>query len=171
MRRIIILLLALAACGKTYELLPIDVGADGPGRDPRPRSNTQYLRGLYADLVGRAPESYDFQVLGPDGSELGTFPIAEQDYLLFTLDGVGDPTPIRNLIAAGLVRSQEVDLPEKADVADAREWIREQFERFLGRDPNPYELEAFLAEWQADDAVNPRTVIRALVGSREYQSY
>jgi hypothetical protein len=172
--RIFIFALALAAaagCETTYEFDPVPVGEDGLARDPRPRSNTQWLRGLYSDLVGRTPASYDFSVVDGAGNPLLVFPINEQTYLLNALDGVGDPAPLRALIAAGLVRSAEVDLPEKADVGDPAVWIDEQFRKYLGRPANEYELQAFVAEWDADEAVGPRTVIRALVGSREYQSY
>jgi hypothetical protein len=60
-------------------------------------------------------------------------------------------------------------MPEKASV-DAREYIRDQFRRLLGREPNTYELESFAAEWASDPAVGPRTIIRAITASREYQS-
>ena len=166
------MLLLSAACGEaTYEFEPVSVGEEGPSREPRARTNQQWLRGVYSDLVGRAPESYDFEIVDGSGNLLSSFPIAEQDFLLFTLDGVGDPTPLRAIITAGLVRSDEVALPEKEEVDDPEAFITDQFRQFLGRDPNEYELDAFLAEWEADDAVNPRTVVRALITSREYQSF
>lgn len=174
MRTIIALfvIFGAASCAEpTYEFDPVAVGEEGPTREPRARTNQQWVRAVYTDLVGRAPESYDFEVVDGAGTVLATFPIAEQDFLLFTLDGVGDPTPLRSVIVAGLVRSDEVALPEKDEVDDPAAWISGQFRRFLGRDPNEYELDVFLAEWEADDAVNPRTVVRALVGSREYQSF
>jgi hypothetical protein len=173
MRRTIALfaLLAAASCDTSYKFDPVAVGDDGNARAPRPRTNTQYIRGLYTDLVGRAPESYDILITDAAGTELGRFPVSEQEFLLFTLDGVGDPAPLRSLIAAGLVRSAEVVIPEKDEVDDPADYVTEQFERFLGREPNPYELTAFTAEWDSDPAVGPRTVIRALVASREYQSF
>jgi hypothetical protein len=161
-----------AACSETtYEFDPVSVGEDGPARDPQPRTNTQYIRGLYTDLVGRAPESYDFEIYDQSGTLVSVFPIAEQEYLLFTLDGVGDPTPLRSLIATGLVQSDEVDLPDKDGVDDPAAWITDQFRQFLGREPNTYELDVFVSEWESDPAVGPDAVIRALVGSREYQSF
>ncbi len=163
--------LAAASCETSYKFDPVAVGDDGSDRAPRPRTNTQYVRGLYTDLIGRAPESYDIVITDTAGTELGRFPVAEQEFLLFTLDGVGDPAPLRSLIAAGLVRSAEVVIPDKEEVGDPAEFVSEQFRKFLGREPNPYELNAFVAEWDADPAVGPRTVIRALVASREYQSY
>ena len=85
------------------------------------------------------------------------------------LDGIGDSQPLRNLIANGMLHGDEVSLPEKSSV-DAREFISEQFRKLLGREPNTYELAVFANEWAADPAVGPRTVIRAIIGSREYQS-
>lgn len=163
--------LAGACSNATYEFDQVPVGDQGFSRDPKPRTNQQWIRAIYSDLLGRAPESYDFVVQDTEGNQLASFPVAEQDFLLFTLDGVGDPTPLRALIAAGLVRSEEVALPAKDEVDDPAAFISEQFRRFLGRDPNVYELDAFLAEWDEDPSVNPRTVVRALVGSREYQSF
>src|SRR5690349_5297057 len=153
MRRAIALLALLAAsCETSYKFDPVAVGDDGSERAPRARTNTQYIRGLYSDLVGRAPESYDILITDTAGTELARFPVAEQEFLLFTLDGVGDPAPLRSLIAAGLVRSAEVVLPDKEDVDDPAEFVTDQFKKFLGREPNPYELEAFTAEWESDPA-------------------
>ena len=38
-------------------------------------------------------------------------------------------------------------------------------------DPGAYELASFAAAWREDPAVGPKTVVRALLGSREYQSF
>jgi hypothetical protein len=162
--------LTAPACDTTYVFDPIDVGEADEGRAPRARSNSQFIRAVYADLIGRQPQSYDF-VITSGGSELGRLPIEEQPYLLAALDGVGDPTPLRALIVAGLVRSVEVELPDKGEVAEPAAFIREQFRRYLGRDPGVYELRAFVDEWDADPAVGPHAVVRALLESREYQSF
>lgn len=167
------LLLAVPATGcseTTYEFDDVDLGGDDDGRTPRERSNSQFIRAAYADLVGRAPESYDFEV-SFNGTFAGAFPINEQDILMGALDGVGDPSAVRSLIIAGLLESEEVDIPAKSEVSDPEEFIRDQFRFFLGRDPGVYELRAFTDEWATDAAVNPRTVIRALMESREYQTY
>lgn len=160
--------IGLTACDTTYAFDPIQVGDDHAGRAPTPASNVQFVRGVYADLLGRTPEIYDFEVTVAGGSN--TFQVDEQRFLVGALDSVGDPDPLRGAITAGLVRSAEVTLPEKNDVADPEAFIREQFRRFLGRDPASYELVTFAEEWTADPAVGPRTVVRALIGSREYQS-
>jgi hypothetical protein len=160
-----------AGCGETtYEFDDLGVGDDDQGRTPRSRSNSQFVRAVYADLLGRAPETYDF-VVENAGSELFRFPIDEQQQLLGVLDGIGDPTPLRDLMVAGLVSSDELELPDKNDVSDPEQFITDQFRQFLGRDPAIYELESFVGEWDSDPAVNPRTIIRALLSSREYQSF
>lgn len=167
---LVIAALATSGCGETtYEFEPVVVGDDGDARAPRPKTNQQFLRSVYADLIGRAPEVYDF-VLTVGGAERARLRIDEQQFLLGALDSVGDPAPLRSAIASGLVRHAEADLPAKGDVGDPDQFIRDQFRRFLGREPNAYELRGFRDAWDADDAVNPRTVIRALIDSREYQS-
>jgi len=165
------LLAIVAACGDTtYGFDDVTVGEDDGARQPQERSNSQFVRAVYGDLVGRAPESYEF-VVSANGDELFRFPIDEQTQLVDSLEGMGDSRPLRALLTAGLVSSDEVSLPERGDVDDPAAFISDQFRRLLGRDPTAYELRAFVDEWRADDAVGPRTVVRALVGSREYQSF
>jgi len=168
----LLLLACVAACTEetTYDFDGVDVGADGSGRAPRERSNSQFIRAAYADLLGRTPESYEL-VITVNGTEAARFPVDEQQILLAGLDGVGDPAPMRSLVVSGLLASDEVDLPRKAEVDDPDGYITDQFRFFLGRDPNPYELATFADQWARDPAVGPRTVIRALMESREYQSY
>jgi hypothetical protein len=160
-----------AACGDTtYGFDDVTVGEDDGARQPQERSNSQFVRAVYGDLVGRAPESYEF-VVSADGDELFRFPVDEQSQLVDSLEGMGDSRPLRALLTAGLVSSAEVRLPERAEVEDPAAFISDQFRRLLGREPTAYELRAFVDEWQADEAVGPRTVVRALIGSREYQSF
>jgi len=160
--------LGLVGCDTTYAFDPIEVGVDQAGRAPTAASNVQFVRAVYADVLGRTPDVYDFEIESEGGGY--TLPLDEQRSLVGALDSLGDPDPLRAVLVAGLVRSAEVELPEKEQVADPRGFIREQFRRFLGREPGSYELIAFEAEWKADPAVSPRTVVRALIGSREYQS-
>lgn len=166
----ILMLAALAtACDTQYEFEDVTIGDDQTGRAPRAKSNSQFVRSVYADLIGRAPELYDL-VIRFNGAEALRLPLDEQQLLVNALDAVGDPTPLRNLIVAGLVHHAEASLPDKVEVDDPEQFIRDQFRRFLGREPNAYELRAFADEWAADPKVNPRTVVRALIASREYQS-
>lgn len=165
--------LALAACTETYAYDPATAGdEESSGREPRAKTSSQFLRTAFADLVGRAPESYEF-TLRFDGAEAFRVTLDEETQLTTVLDGIGDSLPMRNLIVKGLLHSAEVSVPDRATAApdlDPRPYITSQFERLLGRSPNAYELEAFAAEWTAQPAVGPRTVIRAIMGSREYQS-
>lgn len=157
------------ACSKTYDFDPIPVGDDTVTHEPRAKSNSQFVRAVYADLLGRSPEVYDFSVTYP-GMQPQKFPVDEQAILLQAFDGIGDPTPLRDELVAGLLDSSEVKLPEKADVKDPRAFVLDEFHRLLGREPTTYELHAFLDAWSSDQSVGPKTVIRAIVGSREYQS-
>jgi hypothetical protein len=127
------------------------------------------VRGIYADLLGRTPSTFDF-TLKFNGVTQFTLPLDEQGQLVNALDGLGDGLPMRNLMVNGILHRSEVALPAKGSVADPRAYIREQFTRLLGREPNAYELEGFADAWDREAAVGPRTIIRAIVGSREYQS-
>ncbi len=164
---------ALGACTETHDYEPASAGdEEGSAREPRAKTSSQFLRTVYADLLGRTPESYEFS-LSFGGSPAFRIPIDEQQELVNVLDGIGDSSPMRNLIVKGLLHSAEVSIPDKAtasNAGDPRPYITTQFERLLGRTPNAYELEAFAAEWIKEPAVGPRTIIRAIIGSREYQS-
>lgn len=162
--------LTLAGCSTSYGFDPVTVGDDDAGRVPRPRSNSQFVRAVYADVLGRAPDVYDFAIVDAQGNQLVAFPINEQRDLVTSLDGTGDPDPFRAILTAGLLGSAEVDLPDKADVKDPHAFIGDQFRRLLGREPGSYESYAFEDAWENDPATGPRTVIRAIIGSREYQS-
>jgi hypothetical protein len=166
---------ALGACvDYSYDYDPASAGdSEGSGgREPRAKTSSQFLRTVYADLLGRTPESYEF-ALSFNGTPAFKIPIDEEQELVNVLDGIGDSMPMRNLIVQGLLHSAEVSIPDKASASmagDPRPYIRTQFEKLLGRSPNAYELEAFAAEWIKEPAVGPRTIIRAIIGSREYQS-
>jgi hypothetical protein len=160
----------LAGCSYSYEFDPLTVGDDGAGRAPEPRSNSQFVRAVYADVLGRAPDVYDFALTDAQGNELFAFPIQEQRDLVNALEAMGDPDPLRGLLTAGLLGSEEVSIPEKGQVTDPDAFVRAQFRALLGREPNAYEASAFAESWNTDEAAGPRAVIRAIVGSREYQS-
>ena len=162
--------LALGACETTYGFDPVEVGNDAASA-PRQRSSRQYLRSLFADVLGRSPEVYDFVIYDAQGNETLTFELDESEFLLNALDSVGDERVMRSVIATGFANSTEAALPKKEEVADPEAFIRDQFRRYLGREPGSYELHAFMNEWQSNAAMGPAEVVRALVGSREYQSY
>ena len=164
----LLLVVLLGACTTTYVFEEVDVGDEGGEREPVPRSSAQFVGAIYADLLGRQPEQYDFTITQGQ-TELLRFPLDEQDVLVAALDATGDSAPVRDLIVAGVLRSPEAALPDKGDV-EPEEFVADQFRRLLGRDPNTYELAAFVEAWRDDAAVGPRAVIRAIVASREYQS-
>lgn len=169
MKRLLLIVALASACTDVYEYQPTSAGEEEGGeRALRGKTSTQFLRGIYADLLGRTPETYEL-VIKFQGTEVFRFNADEEALLTNSLDGLGDSLPMRNLITNGLLHSSEVSIPEKSAVV-ARDYIREQFRKLLGREPNTYELEAFAAEWESDPAVGPRTIIRAIVASREYQS-
>lgn len=165
--------LLCAACAEEappeYHFSPVEVGGEAVGREPRPRSNSQFLRSLYADVLGRAPETYELSV-SIEGELLASFPVDEQSILLAALDGSSDVAPVRALFTTALLESAEVDLPAKEEIPEPEVFIRAQFRRLLGREPGVYELETFVDSFRSDPSVQPRTVIRALIESREYQS-
>lgn len=163
--------LPMLACGETtYVFDDVGVGDDEAGRTPRERSDAQFIKAVYADLVGRSTEAYSLAISN-DGTLAFNLPLDEQQTLETYLGGLGDSRAARAILVAGLVEHDEVDIPEKSAVSDPEAFIAEQFRTFLGREPSIYELEAFASEWAVDSAVNPKTVIRALIGSREYQSF
>jgi hypothetical protein len=169
MKRLLLIVALASACTDVYDYEPTSAGEEeGSQRAPRGKTSAQFLRGVYADLLGRTPESYEI-VIRFQGTEAFRFPADEEALLSNSLDGLGDSLPMRNLIANGLLHSTEITIPDKSSLV-ARDYIRDQFRRLLGREPNTYELEAFAAEWDNDPAVGPRTIIRAIIASREYQS-
>jgi hypothetical protein len=169
MIRLLVLCTLAAACTTTYDYDPTAVGdPEGGDRTPRAKTSSQFVRGVYADLLGRTPQTYDF-TLQVNGVNQFTLPLDEQTQLVNVLDGLGDGLPMRNLLVNGLVHGAEVSFPDKASVADPSAYIRQQFTRLLGRDPNVYELAAFAGAWTRETSVGPRAIVRAIVGSREYQ--
>jgi hypothetical protein len=166
---LVVLLVSLTGC-QSVAIEPTVAVGDDTTRTLRPRANSQFLRGLYTDLVGRAPEIVTFVIDDASGAEQSRFPLDEEATLSSALDGVGDPAPMRALIVAGLLSSAEVTLPARDDV-DAATFVTEQFHKFLGREPGAYERAAFVDAWNADPAVGPRAVVRAILASREYQSF
>lgn len=159
-----------AAAPTEYGFETVDLGGSGEGREPRPRSNTQFLRAVYADVLGRSLENYEFELL-VNGELLASVPVDERALLNAALDSISDVAPMRSVLITALLNSRGIDIPERGEVDDPEAFITEQFRRFLGREPGVYELRAFREAWDEDDAVTPRAIMRALLESREYQSY
>lgn len=169
-RFLALVVVAAAACTTTYAYDSTSAGdAEGSARAPRAKTSSQFVRGVYADLLGRTPNTHDV-ALSVNGMPPVTFTLDEESILDTTLDGVGDAAPMRALFVNGLLHSSELTLPDKAAVTDPKAYITDQFKRLLGREPNVYELAAFADAWTNDPAVGPRAIIRAITGSRAYQS-
>jgi hypothetical protein len=166
---LLIAVIVASACTTTYDYDSVNAGDPDGTHQLQGKTSSQFVRGVFADLLGRSPESWQF-TLKINGQTQFQLPIDEETEIVNTLDGLGDSLPLRNLLVAGLLHSSEITIPDKTAVPDPRAYIKDQFNRLLGRDPNTYELETFAAQWQTDPAVGPRAVIRAIVGSREYQS-
>ncbi len=117
-----------------------------------PKSNRQFVRGLYVDLLGRLPDEVAMQRLRG------------------ALAVLSDAAPLRALVARSLIDEHADSMPRKQLVPDGGVFIKSQFRRFLGREPGPEEFQIFELAWEQQGA-DPRTVIRALVTHWEYQHY
>lgn len=118
----------------------------------RPKSDRQFVRGLYVDLLDRLPSETASQRLRG------------------ALAVLSDAAPLRALAARSLLDEHPDVVPPRALIADGSEFVAEQFRRFLGRDPGPEERQAFQLAWDQQDA-EPVTIVRALVTHWEYQTY
>jgi pSer/pThr/pTyr-binding forkhead associated (FHA) protein len=113
----------------------------------RRKSDHQFIRSIYVDLLDRAPTYEEFRLFRN------------------ALQALADPTPIRSVLAKVMVDSDSYD-PGK--IGNAKEWVTDQFEKFLGRRPNAQELDTFSA---AAGKGKAKIVIQAIVDSIEYQHY
>jgi len=121
-------------------------------RSSLPQPNHMFVRALHVDLMGRPPDELETQ----------RFRTA--------LDGLSDATPLRSLLARLILDSGKVRLPERGAIADPAAWIRGQFERLMGRQPEGGELAVFLQAFE-DPACRPATVLYAIVSHPEYQTW
>lgn len=113
----------------------------------RKKSDHQFIRALYTDLLGRRA-TYD-------------------EFRLFrnALQALADPTPIRSVLAKVMVDSEQVKVGK---IDDPGQWVRDLFGRMLGRAPGEKEAEAFV---QAVKDGKAKLAIQAIVDSEEYQNY
>ncbi|MBK8100144.1 MAG: hypothetical protein IPK26_23835 [Planctomycetes bacterium] len=114
----------------------------------RRKSERQFLRGLYQDLLGRLPD-YD-----------------ELRQTRAAMQSMADPTPLRAVLAKVLLDSQHARLPEHD--GDAAAFVQRCFLRYLAREPNAREQQAFTTAMAQG---KPAQIARALVTSLEYQTY
>lgn len=117
----------------------------------RAKTERQFLRGLYFDLLERTP-SYE-----------------ELRNLRNAMQAMADPAPLRSVLAKVVLDSGQCKLPECLP-EEAAEFVRECFLRYLARAPSERELAAFLKVLLQDGGL-PLQVVRVLVGSLEYQTY
>ncbi|MBK8974415.1 MAG: hypothetical protein IPM29_00670 [Planctomycetes bacterium] len=117
----------------------------------RPRTDRQFVRSLYVDVLGRAP-SYD-----------------ELRNVRNALQSMADPTPLRTVVVKLVLDSGEARLPELRQGGEAG-FVDACFERYLGRAPRQPERDAFAALLREPETT-ARHVVRALLSSTEYQFY
>jgi hypothetical protein len=117
-----------------------------------PLDNRLFVRALYVDLLGRLPDE------------------DEAHRMRSALDALADPGPLRSLVARLLIDSGKVPLPERSSIVEPAGWIRETFERLLGRPPTTHEESEFVASL-SDPACRPSTVLYAIVSHPEYQTW
>jgi hypothetical protein len=117
-----------------------------------PMENRLFVRGLWVDLFDRLPDEEELETLAN------------------ALDGLGDPGPLRSVLARVLTDGDGLSLPKKEEIRDPTAWVAGSFERLLGRAPEHDELAAFVDAFEEPECA-PATVIRALVTHPEYHRY
>ncbi len=117
----------------------------------RPRTDRQFVRSLYTDLLERQPD-YD-----------------EMRNMRNALQSMADSTPLRGVLVKVVLDSGKAALPPLvAGEEDA--FVRECFERYLGRSPGQDESTAF-AKALREPETRSAHVVRTLLSSPEYQFY
>jgi hypothetical protein len=117
----------------------------------RPKTDMQFIRGLYVDLAGREPGAVELQRLR---GALGV---------------LADAAPLRAVIARTLLDRESDLLPSREEV-EPEAFVLDVFMRYLGRRPSPEEREEFLLVF-AQEECEPATLLRAVVTHWEYQYY
>ena len=117
----------------------------------RLKTERQFLRGLYHDLLERTPTYQELRNLRN------------------AMQAMADPAPLRSVLAKVILDSGQAKLPECAPGGQA-EFVSACFLRYLAREPTAAEAAAFAKAMTADGA-QPLHIVRTLVGSLEYQTY
>ncbi len=117
----------------------------------RPRTNHQFVRSIYMDLLERQPSYQDFRRM--------------RNALL----SMADPAPLRAVMAKVILDSGRARVPEMA-AGDTEGFIRDCFLRYLGRHPTQQEQTKF-TKIVKDPDITGEHLVRALVTSPEYQYY
>ena len=117
----------------------------------RRKSERQFLRGIYNDLLERAPT------------------LDELRNLRNAMTAMADPAPLRSVLAKVILDSPQAKLPTRT-VGEESEFVRGCFLRYLAREPQAEELGTFAGALTQAGA-SPQQIVRAIVGSLEYQTY
>ncbi|HVY61190.1 MAG TPA: hypothetical protein VHF22_06020, partial [Planctomycetota bacterium] len=137
---------SLPATVKSWILSPVYASN---AKYPRPKSDPQWVRTLYADLLGARPDYKEFR--------------DTRNALL----ALADSTPIRRVLGKVVIDSKKADRAAAVG-SDPKRWIDERFLLLLGRLPTEKESAEFQAVLKED---GPRVILKALVQSHDYQSY
>lgn len=116
----------------------------------RTKSERQFLRGLYVDLLERPPDEEELRNLRN------------------AMQAMADPAPLRSVLAKVILDSNKARLP-KGGAEGADRFVAECFLRYLAREPTAAEQRTFAQVLR--EGARPEHVVRALVGSLEYQTY
>jgi hypothetical protein len=121
----------------------------GAGRAPKPKTDRQFIKSLFVDLLGRPPAYEEFRNMRN------------------ALQAVADPKPLRGVLAKVLLDSGAVLAPAAAEPENQ---VTELFRRLLGRDPERKEHAAFTAALREPGATW-RLAAMAMLSSAQYQYY
>lgn len=117
----------------------------------RRKSNRQFLQGLFVDLTHRPPDDETLERCRR------------------ALSAVADAGPLRSVIARVLLGGEHIDLPGRDDLP-VQDLVVHVFQRFLGRQPGPNELETFITIFEQCECETD-TLVRAVTTHWEYQYY
>ena len=89
----------------------------------KPKTDHQFIRSLYQDLLGRAP-GYD--------------ELRNMRNMRNALQSMADPAPLRAVMAKVILDSKQAQVPS-CEAGKEEEFVRECFLRYLGRHPGQVE--------------------------------
>jgi hypothetical protein len=115
----------------------------------RRKSAAEFLRGAFADLVGRRPSFSELSALVRAASVVP-----------------GDAA--RNALVQAILDGGEARIPLLVDVRDPKAWVADRFLRHLGRAPTEAEAQAYEKALRDPDG-GPALVLRALLTCPEAQ--
>lgn len=117
----------------------------------RPKSDRQFVRGLYMDLTGAVPD------------------LATMQRYRTALAAVADGGPLRSVMARILVDRVDSGAPGRKE-AEPMDLVNSCYLRFFGRTPSREELQV-ISDLYAQCECSPDVVVLSLVTHPEYQHY